>query len=78
MANFKDASKNRKLNISLSDEVIERLDSFAAARGVPRSSVIALAVNQFIDAQEQLPAVSAQLDELKHLLNDLQIKKDES
>lgn len=65
---------SKKLNISLSDAVVERLNNFAEKKGVSKSSVIAMSLNTYIDAQEQLPVVASQLDELSRMVKDLEMK----
>lgn len=65
----------KRVNISLDDTVLSRADVFSKKSGLSRSSLITVALNTYIDAQEQLPEVQIQLDELKKALNELQAIK---
>lgn len=65
----------KRVNISLDDTVLSRADSFGKKAGLNRSSLITVALNTYIEAQEQLPDVQEQLEELKKALNELQAIK---
>lgn len=65
----------KRVNISLDDTVLSRADVFSKKSGLTRSSLITVALNTYIDAQEQLPEVQIQLDELKKALAELQAIK---
>ena len=64
----------KRVQISLDDDVLTRMDAFTSKSGLNRSSLITLATMTYIDAQEAMPDIQAQLDELKEAINKLQIK----
>lgn len=51
----------KKLSVSLEENLIDRMDKFAADRGLNRSGLIAVACTQFMDASEAMPGVNAML-----------------
>ena len=65
----------KRVNVSLDDTVLSRADMFSKKSGLSRSSLITVALNTYIDTQEQLPDVQFQLDELKKALSELQAIK---
>lgn len=65
----------KRVNVSLDDTVLRRADMFSKKSGLSRSSLITVALNTYIDTQEQLPDVQVQLDELKKALSELQAIK---
>lgn len=65
----------KRCNVTIDEKTLNRLDLFADMNGLTRSSVISIAVNQYIGAMEQLPSLQAQLSEMQILLKDLQPKK---
>lgn len=65
----------KRVNVSLDDTILVRADSFGKKAGLNRSALITVALNTYIDAQEQLPDVQVQLDELKKALEELQAIK---
>ena len=65
----------KRINVSLGDDVLSRADNFSKKAGLNRSSLITVALTTYIDAQEQLPSVQNQLDELKRALEELQAIK---
>ena len=64
----------RRFNISMSDSALERIDEFCGKRGLTRSALLTTSALTYIEAQEQMPTVQAQLDELKQALEQLTIK----
>ena len=64
----------KRINISLEDNVLARTDAFTKKSGLNRSALITVALMTYIEAQEQMPTVQAQLDELKMALEKLTIK----
>lgn len=59
---------SKKFNVSLGDEVFEKLDVFSKQKNLSRSAVISIAVQQYIEAQEKIPEVEKSLDKLGDLL----------
>ena len=64
----------KRVQISLDDDVLTRMDAFTSKSGLNRSSLITLATMTYIDAQEAMPDIQAQLDELKEAISKLQVK----
>lgn len=67
------ANMQKRLNISIDEEVIEKMDSFAKKKGLSRSALLTVSVNEYLNAQEKLPEYLAQLDELKKLIDDAKL-----
>lgn len=57
-----------KFNVSMDDELFNRLDGFGKKIHVSRSAIIALAVQNYMDAQEKIPTLMNQLDELATMM----------
>lgn len=51
----------RKLNISLEENLIDRMDDFATKKGLNRSALIAVACAQYMDAAEAMPGLNTML-----------------
>lgn len=49
----------QRFNISMDEELVQRLDAFAAERKQNRSAVIRQAVLDYMDAVEKMPALRA-------------------
>lgn len=64
----------KRVQISLEESVLKRMDSFSSEKGLNRSSLITLATMAYIDAQEAMPDLQKQIDELKHAMEQLTIK----
>lgn len=47
-----------KLNVSLNDELISRLDEYAERNYMSRSGLISLAVTQFLNSNEMILAIN--------------------
>lgn len=65
----------KKYNITVDEEIGDRVDLYAKMNGLSRSAVYSIAANQYVAAMEQLPSLQAQLDELKNMLDELKPKK---
>ena len=65
----------KRINVSLGDDVLSRADEFSKKAGLNRSSLITVALTAYIDAQEQLPSVQAQLQQLMEAVGELQAIK---
>jgi metal-responsive CopG/Arc/MetJ family transcriptional regulator len=57
-----------KTNISMQDDLYDRVNEFCKRRHMSRSGLISQAVQQYMDAVEQIPSLQSQLDELKNVL----------
>lgn len=55
----------KRVNISISDDVLSRSDAYAKKKGLNRSVLISMALNTYLDAMDELPNVQAQLNDLK-------------
>lgn len=49
---------SKKLNITLQDELVERMDAFTKRNSMTRSGLIATAVAQYLNAIEAMPNVN--------------------
>ena len=67
--------KMKRVNISLEENVLSRLDDFSKRSGLNRSSLITVAVNSYIDAQEKIPTLQNELDKLKLAFDELKAIK---
>lgn len=63
-----------KFNVSMKDDLFERFDKFSKDRHVNRSALVSIAVQQYMDAIEQLPVVQSQLEEMKDILSKLELQ----
>lgn len=64
----------RRINITLDDIVDDRAINFCKKHNIKKSALISTALTEYISAQELLPSVQTQLDELKAQLELLAIK----
>lgn len=68
----------KRLNITLDEDLITRTDKFARNSGITRSALIAVALNEYMDAKNKEPEVSAAVAEfyekLKSIVPNLDIK----
>lgn len=64
----------KRVQISLDDDVLSRMDTFTREKGLNRSSLITLATMSYIEAQEAMPDLQKQIDELKRAMETLTIK----
>lgn len=62
-----------KFNISMDSTVFDNLNDFCKSRGVARSTVIAIAVSQYIKAQEEIPKLKSEFDQLRELIGQLEL-----
>lgn len=65
----------KRVNISLEENVLSRMDEFSKRSGLNRSALITVAVNEYLYAQEKIPALQTELDKLKQALDDLNVIK---
>lgn len=59
----------KRVNLTIDDIVLERIDKFCEANNISRSKLMSLAVSEYISAQEQLPILTK---DLKHQLDNLE------
>lgn len=64
----------KRINITMDDVVDERVLRFCKDHNITRSALISTAVISYITAQEMMPSVQKQIDELKIELEKLTIK----
>lgn len=64
----------KRFNMSMEDASLARVDSFCKSRGLTRSALLTMSAMAYIDAQESMPDLQKQIDELKHALEQLTIK----
>ena len=62
----------KRFNISMNDDILAMIDDFCSKRGLTRSALLSTSAVTYIEAQEQIPSVQEQLDELKRALSVLQ------
>lgn len=54
----------RRINISLDEIIDDKMNDFCKRRGMTKSRLIAIACDEYIKAQDQIPQVTEQLKEL--------------
>lgn len=65
----------KRYNITIDDELAEKMDEFMARFHTNRSNLISIAVSQYMDAVDAVPALKLQLKELETALESLAIEK---
>lgn len=63
-----------RVNISIDDSLLNRVDAYAKSRNMSRSALLAASVTQYIEAQEALPDIQGQIKELFDALEALKDK----
>ena len=48
----------KKLNITLREDLLERIDEYAEGNGMTRSGLLAIAATQYLNAVEAMPSVN--------------------
>lgn len=48
----------KKINITIQEDVLQRVDDFAKHNGMSRSSLLQLGASQYIQAQEAMPSIN--------------------
>lgn len=61
----------KKLNITLREDLLDRMDNYADENGMTRSGLIAVAVTQYLNAVEAMPSVSKLLDAMSAVTEGL-------
>ncbi len=64
----------KRFNISMEDEYLARVDAFCKSKGLSRSALLTMSSMSYIQAQEAIPDLQKQIDELKHAMEQLTIK----
>lgn len=65
----------KRYNITIDDDLAERMDNFIKKNHTNRSNLISISVSQYMDALEALPNIQLQLKELTSTLDEaLKIK----
>lgn len=49
---------SKKLNVTIREDLLERMDDYADNNGMTRSGLIAIAVTQYLNAVEAMPSVN--------------------
>lgn len=52
----------KKLNVTIREDLLERMDNYADDNGMTRSGLIAVAVTQYLNAVEAMPSVNKLLN----------------
>lgn len=52
----------KKLNVTIREDLLERMDDYAGENGMTRSGLIAMAVTQYLNAVEAMPSVNKLLN----------------
>ena len=58
----------KRINVSLDEEVLQMIDDFTDKTHISRSALIGLSCRQYIDAQNKIPNIVEQFEELKKYL----------
>lgn len=61
----------QRINISVEDNLLTRLDAYAKKFGYTRSAFIAVAVNDYLFAKEKEPELKAMMEEFNAKLESL-------
>ena len=59
----------KRINITVNDDLLQKIDGFAQKNGLSRSAFLALAAIQYINSLEAAPAVTEMLRTLASLSN---------
>ena len=65
----------KRIQITIEEDLDDTLEEFCTERHCTKSSVIGIATTEYIAAQKQLPDVIKQLDELKAIVQRLEVTK---
>ena len=67
-----------KISVSLSEKLVNQLDSFSSENGLSRSAAISMAVTSFLTGRETVSAMRGLSDKLQELIsNGVPATKDE-
>lgn len=71
---YKEVKSMRRFNISMGDDTLARIDTFCKSKGLTRSALLTMSAMAYIEAQEAMPDLQKQIDELKQAMEQLTIK----
>lgn len=57
-----------KFNVSFDEDVFNRFEEFSTKKGVNRSALLSIAIQQYMDAQEKIEPIKGQFDELSEMM----------
>lgn len=63
----------KRIQITIEEDLDVKLEEFCEKNHCTKSSIIGLATSEYLTAQQMLPEVLKQVDELKHLMKKLAI-----
>lgn len=58
-----------RIQISIPDETLDRIDRYAAAASLSRSAFFAMAASEYINAKEKAPLISGAFESMATLVN---------
>lgn len=64
----------KRFNMCMEDSVLTRVDAFCKSRGLSRSALLTMSALTYIEAQEAMPGLQKQIDELKKAMEEMTIK----
>lgn len=59
-----------KISVSLSEKLVNQLDSFSSENGLSRSAAISMAVTSFLNGRETVSAMRGLSDKLQELISN--------
>lgn len=62
----------KKINITIDEDLLNTVDTYSKEHGLSRSALLSLSVDTYIRAQNALPDVQQQLQELQNQLTLMQ------
>lgn len=71
----------KKLSVTIRTDLLERMDSYASANGLTRSSLISIAVSQYLSAIEAQPSINKLLNAMASVADGVisgNMKEDEA
>jgi len=67
-------TQKRKLNLSIDENVADRIEIYAKKFGLSKSSFVTVACKEYIDAQDKIPDLREQIENMLKKLEDLENK----
>ena len=68
----------KRVNISLEENMLSRMDEFSKKSGLNRSALVTVAVSTYMDAQEKLPSLQKEMEKLSLAIEDLKVIKEKA
>lgn len=59
-----------KMSITVPDKLYERMDEYNKSMGVPKSTLVQMAVTQYLDSQKMLETLPDMFKEMKKLMEE--------